>query len=222
MTFMIAIDGLAGAGKSTLGEAVARELSCAYVDTGLMYRAVTLSAVEQQILPSNAAALARVAEELDFRLALPDHQLLINNHPPLPALRMSEVDRTVSEVSAHGEVRDVLTAKQRLLAEGECVVMVGRDIGTVVFPDAPVKIWLTASEKTRALRRAGDHRASGQDDESGVARDLVFRDRFDSGRAIAPTRQPSGSIVIDTDILDPAAALAVALDAIQAARLKTE
>lgn len=222
MTFVIAIDGLAGAGKSTLGEAIAQDLDCSYVDTGVMYRAVTLSALERGIAPSNGTALGQIAEDLDVALGRAEHSLLIAGDRPASALRSSVVDRTISEVSAHPEVRSVLTAKQRQLAEGRCVVMVGRDIGTVVFPEAPVKLWVTASEETRAARRAAERRGTTELEHHRVASDLAVRDRRDSGRTIAPTRQPAGAIVIDTDLLGPAAALAHALEAIRSARAGIE
>jgi len=218
VTFVIAIDGLAGAGKSTLGEAIARDLGCGYVDTGLMYRAVTLAALQKDIAPSDELALGQIADQLDFRLDTATNSLYIAGAQPVPELHSAAVDRAISEVSAHPAVRSALTARQRQLAAGQCVVMVGRDIGTVVFPRAPVKLWVTASEETRAARRAAERREGTETEQRGVAYDLAVRDRLDSGRAVAPARRPADAVVIDTDRLGPAAALAESLEAIGSAR----
>lgn len=162
----IAIDGPAGVGKSTIGERVARHLGCLYVDSGAFYRALTVLAVTENIDPDDSERLTALAESSNIRIVTPTVQdgrqytVLAGNTDITPALRTPEVETNVSRVSRHMPVRDALRILQRAMADDQTVVMVGRDIGTVVLPDADLKIWLTTSLEQRAQRRHGDLVAS--------------------------------------------------------------
>ena len=162
----IAIDGPAGVGKSTIGERVARHLGCLYVDSGAFYRALTVLAVSEQIDPDDEERLTALAESSNIRIVTPtvsdgrQYTVLAGNTDITPALRTPEVETNVSRVSRHSSVRDALRVLQQAMADDQTVVMVGRDIGTVVLPDADLKIWLTTSLEHRARRRHGDLVAS--------------------------------------------------------------
>jgi len=162
----IAIDGPAGVGKSTIGERVARHLGCLYVDSGAFYRALTVLAVNEQIDPDDEERLTALAESSNIRIVTPtvsdgrQYTVLAGNTDITPALRTPEVETNVSRVSRHPSVRDALRVLQQAMADDQTVVMVGRDIGTVVLPDADLKIWLTPSLEQRAQRRHGDLVAS--------------------------------------------------------------
>ncbi|HKW22083.1 MAG TPA: (d)CMP kinase [Ktedonobacterales bacterium] len=162
----IAIDGPAGVGKSTIGERVARHLGCLYVDSGAFYRALTVLAVNEQIDPDDEVRLTALAESSNIRIVTPtvsdgrQYTVLAGNTDITPALRTPEVETNVSRVSRHSSVRDALRVLQQAMADDQTVVMVGRDIGTVVLPDADLKIWLTTSLEHRARRRHGDLVAS--------------------------------------------------------------
>lgn len=162
----IAIDGPAGVGKSTIGERVARHLGCLYVDSGAFYRALTVLAVNEQIDPDDEERLTALAESSNIRIVTPtvsdgrQYTVLAGGADITPALRTPEVETNVSRVSRHPSVRDALRVLQQAMADDQTVVMVGRDIGTVVLPDADLKIWLTTSLEQRAQRRHGDLVAS--------------------------------------------------------------
>jgi len=162
----IAIDGPAGVGKSTIGERVARHLGCLYVDSGAFYRALTVLAVAENIDPDDSERLTALAESSNIRIVTPtvhdgrQYTVLAGNTDITPALRTPEVETNVSRVSRHTPVRDALRILQQAMADDQTVVMVGRDIGTVVLPDADLKIWLTTSLEQRAQRRHGDLVAS--------------------------------------------------------------
>jgi CMP/dCMP kinase len=214
----IAIDGPSGAGKSTVGQAVARAFGCAFVDTGLMYRAATELALRRGLPLSDSRSLAALAESIDFRLGSGDRPvLLISGEPPGSELRTREVDAAVSEVSAHPEVRRIMLQQQRKLAAGRCVVMVGRDIGTVVLPDADIKLWITASPQERGRRRARENLADGASDQDEIASRIIRRDTFDAERAESPLRKAPDAVVIDTEHLEPSQALDAALSQVQSA-----
>lgn len=216
----IAIDGPAGAGKSTVGQGVARVLDCAYLDTGLMYRAVAWLAMTQGIDSSDGSALGALARDTSFSLPGKD-RLAVNNTLTGDELRTSEVDATVSEVSAHSSVRTELVARQRDLAEGRCIVMVGRDIGTTVLPHAPVKLWVTASMEERARRRLSEGLHGSSQNEADVMRSIRERDAYDAGRAASPLRRAVDAIDVHTDSVSPDEALRQALTVI-ATRLRAE
>jgi cytidylate kinase len=208
----VAVDGPAGAGKSTVGQGVATSLGAAYLDTGLMYRAVTWLGIQAGASPGDEEGLARLASQTEFAAAGDGHHLLINGQQMDAVLRTAAVDALVSEVSAHPRVRSALVAKQRAFADDRCVVMVGRDIGTTVLPSAGVKLWITASPEVRARRRLQEG-LSGSDDFSVVemAKRIRARDSLDASRAVSPLVKAEDAIVIDTDQLDEKAAANAAI-----------
>jgi CMP/dCMP kinase len=195
--FVIAIDGPSGAGKGTVARAVAARLGYRHVDTGAMYRAVAWKALHDRVDPQDEAAVAAIGERAAFDLE--DGRVLIDGHDVARAIRTPEIDRAAAIVARHPAVRRALVARQRLYAENDGVVMEGRDIGTVVFPGADVKIYLDASPDERARRRAADpaHTARGRQ-LADVATALAERDRSDSTRTVSPLAIASDALVIDT------------------------
>ena len=199
---MIAVDGPAGAGKSSASRALARRLGFGYVDTGAMYRAVGVLAAERGIDADDAAALGRLVAGLDFELARDGERLLVGGRDLSAAIRRPEAGELASRVSTQPVVRQRLVALQRALGAAGGVVMEGRDIGTVVFPDAPVKLYLTADPAARAARRAAELRARAETvDEAALARELAERDRRDAGRVHSPLRPAADAVVLDTTAL---------------------
>jgi cytidylate kinase len=204
--FTIAIDGPAAAGKSTVGAEVARRLDGVYFDTGLLYRAVTLAALRAGVAPDDAEGLARLAAALHVDVTRPtvadgrQSDVLLDGADVTWELRTPAVDRAVSEVSAHPLVRAALLEKQRRIGRSGLVVMVGRDIGSVVLPDAELKVYLDASPEERARRRVAQLRAAGKPaDYATVLADIHQRDEVDSRRAVSPLRIPDGAVVVDSD-----------------------
>lgn len=194
---VIAVDGPAGAGKSSASRALARRLGFAYVDTGAMYRVVGVLAREQGIADDDDAGLARLVGGLQF--TLDGERLLANGRDLGREIREPEAGNLASRVSTRPVVRARLVALQRELGAAGGVVMEGRDIGTVVFPDAAVKLYLTAAPAERARRRAAEMRARGQAvDEGALAGEIAERDRRDSTRAHAPLRPAPDAVVLDT------------------------
>ncbi|HZP28270.1 MAG TPA: (d)CMP kinase [Acidimicrobiia bacterium] len=194
---VVAIDGPSGSGKSTVGRGVARALGLEVLDTGAMYRAVTLAALEAGVDLSDAGALAALAERSSIE---PGDRVLLDGRDVTVAIRGPEVTATVSTVSAHPPVRAELVARQRAWVDrhGGGVVE-GRDIGTVVFPDAPVKVFLTASEQERARRRQRDEAAAERVvDVDAVQADIARRDAIDAARAASPMAIADDALVIDT------------------------
>jgi cytidylate kinase len=207
---VVAIDGPAGAGKSTLARSLAAELQLPYINTGLMYRSVAARALERGVAPDDAGSVERLARELSFSLD-DGGSLLIDGAPPASALTTSEVERIVSVVARHPEVRSVLRAEQRRLGVAGAVVE-GRDIGTVVFPDADVKVFLRAEADERVARRRLER---GSADPS-LADDLERRDSLDA--RTNPLVPAPDAHLIDTTDRDPEAVLAEVLDLVRAAR----
>jgi cytidylate kinase len=207
--FTIAIDGPAAAGKSTVGELVARRLNAVYFDTGLLYRAITRAAIDRGINPADGRALTRLTRECDVRVTRPSvadgrqSDVLVYGEDVTMRLRAPDVDRNVSAVSAHAEVRDALLQVQREIGRSGRIVMVGRDIGTVVLPEAEIKVFLDASLEERAHRRCRQLALEGAPRSFEVIlADLRRRDAIDSGRDVAPLRPADDAIVIDSDALE--------------------
>ncbi len=204
----IAIDGPAAAGKSTVGEIVARKIDGIYFDTGLLYRALTLLALEHDIAPSDAPALTELASSMDIQIGRPtiddgrQVDVRLNGRDVTHLLRTPAIDRSVSAVSAHADARLALLEQQRRIGRSGRVVMVGRDIGTVVLPDAELKIYLDASAEERARRRCMQlEEAARPQSYEDVLADMIRRDRLDSERDVAPLVPAADAIVIDSDRL---------------------
>ena len=207
----IAIDGPAASGKSTVGEALAERLEYLYFDTGVMYRAVTWAALERGVDVENEEAVTGLAEALEIEVtdATDDdgrqYTVLADGSDVTWEIRKPEVDATVSVVSAYRGVRHALVTKQRQIAADRPVVMVGRDIGTVVLPEADLKIYLDASVEERARRRWLEMRDRGKDAECGAVLDAMRRrDRIDSNREVSPLRAAQDAVRIDTTDVDVA------------------
>jgi CMP/dCMP kinase len=210
---IVAIDGPSGAGKGTVARAVAARLGYRHVDTGAMYRAVAWKALHDRVDVADEAAVAALGERAVFDLE--QGRVAIDGHDVAAAIRTPDIDKAATAVARHPAVRRVLVARQRALGEHGGVVMEGRDIGTVVFPDADLKIYLDASPEERARRRAADpaHASSKGAQFADVATALAERDKSDSTRAVSPLAIAPDAVVIDTtslsvsDVIDKVIAL---------------
>lgn len=218
----VAIDGPSGAGKSTVARAVAARMGYVYVDTGAMYRAIGLAVYRRGIAGEDTAGIIASLPTVDISLAYQDgmQHVLLNGEDVSEAIRTPEISQYASKVSAVPEVRRFLLDVQRDMAKNSNILMDGRDIGTVILPDAPVKIFLTASAKTRAERRYRELKEKGQQVTlEGVLADIQARDRQDTTRAVAPLRQADDAVLLDTSALDLEQSIAAVLRII---REKTE
>jgi len=192
---VVAIDGPAGSGKSTVGRRLAEALGLAYLDTGAMYRSVTFAALAHGIDPEDADKVADLAREVSIDLH-DDGVVVVDGVDATTQIRGPEVSRSVSTVAANQAVRTELVSRQREWARRRGGgVLEGRDIGTVVFPDAALKVYLTADPEVRAARRA---REVTDLDYDSVAADLARRDQYDSTRAHDPLRQADDAVIVDT------------------------
>ncbi len=202
---IVAIDGPAGAGKSTVARAVADALGWGYVDTGAMYRALTLLALRREIDPADGAALTDLARDnpIDLEHGPAGLRVYIAGDDVTMAIRQVDVTATVSEVAAHPDVRAALVARQRqVMASGDWVSD-GRDIGSVVCPDAAVKVFLTASVNERARRRHAELMERGERvDVREIRDDVQRRDHADSSRAASPLVVADGAVIVDTTEMD--------------------
>ena len=194
---VVAIDGPAGAGKSTVARSVAKRLDFIYIDTGAMYRAVALWAIRLGVPDDDAQRLEQLARQADIGFETATDGVYLNGEDVTDAIRQSEVSGAASKVAAIPGVRRALADKQRELGAATSVVMEGRDIATVVFPDAPVKIFLDAPPEVRARRRHIELRAEDEAAER-VAREMAERDARDRSRAEAPLMQAPDAIYIDS------------------------
>ena len=195
---VIAIDGPSGAGKGTVAQAVAAKLRWRHVDTGAMYRAVAWKAVQEHLALNDEPAVAVLADRARFELDGP--RVVIDGDDVTDRIRNADMDRAAAAVARLREVRAALVRRQQALARGGGVVMEGRDIGTVVFPDAPVKIYLDADPSERAERRANDphHQRLARAGVDDVKRALEERDQSDRTRATSPLKVAGDAIRIDT------------------------
>jgi len=219
---IVAIDGPAGSGKSTVARGVARRLGFTYLDSGALYRAVTLAALEAGADLDDGPALGELAAAAQVELHERDQdavQVLLDGRDVTEEIRDPAVTGASSRVAAHPEVRAALLRKQRdLIAAGDYVVE-GRDIGTVVAPDAPIKAFLTADPEERARRRAAELRRRGLEAQAEDVRQAIEqRDRLDSTRSAAPLRAADDAVVIDTTGLDAAQVIDRVLELVERAR----
>lgn len=202
---IVAIDGPSGAGKSTVAKAVAKELGFSCLDTGAMYRAIAWQALQNDVALDDEPALGEIARTYDIAFGHVEgdpvpRRVFIGDTEVTDAIRTAEIDRAVSPVSAAPAVREALLDQQRRIGNAGDYVVEGRDIGTVVFPDAAVKVFLTASDEERAHRRVRQNvdRGIGSIDYDEVLADLRRRDEADSSRATAPLRPADDAVHIDS------------------------
>ncbi len=197
---MVAIDGPAGAGKSSVARALAQRLGFSLLDTGAIYRSLAYTATERGVSFTDGAALGSLAEALP--IAFDGTRVLLAGKDVSDEIRTPEVSRDASSVSAHAPVRAALLGIQRRLALAGKVVVEGRDIGTVVLPDAPMKFFLTARPEVRARRRYDELITRGQDvDLDRTLQEIVERDRRDEEREVAPLRRADDAVLVDTSDL---------------------
>ncbi len=206
MNIAIAIDGPAGAGKSTIAKLAAKQLEFIYVDTGALYRAIGLCAYRNNIDSHDAESILKMLENIKVELAFNDKKeqiVLLNGEDVSGLIRTPEISMYASDVSAIPQVRAFLLELQRNMAKTNNVIMDGRDIGTVVLPDAKIKIFLTASAQVRAKRRYDELVEKGMDVKyEDILSDVITRDYNDSHREIAPLKPADDSIIVDTSDLD--------------------
>ena len=205
-TYAIAIDGPAGAGKSTIAKALAKELGFRYVDTGAIYRTVAYFLDLLGISPKDVDGVERYIDELTIEIEYDEtgkQHMIMNGMDVSDEIRTQDISQKASLVSAHKVVRDVLLDMQRDVAKKHNVIMDGRDIGTVVLPKATVKVFLTATAEERAKRRTAELLAKGQKaDYAQTLKDIQQRDYQDMNRPIAPLKQAKDAVLLDTSELD--------------------
>ena len=200
----LAIDGPAGAGKSTIARAVSHKLGCIYVDTGSLFRAAALSLLEQGISPEDSAAVSKAAPNLRLDLCIADgvQHVFVDGRDVSAEIRREEIGKAASAFAREDAVRQRVLVIEREIAAREPVVMDGRDIGTVVLPNALAKVFLTASVEVRAKRRTAELREKGiEANFEEVKRDIAARDEQDKNRAVAPLRQAEDALLLDSSEL---------------------
>ncbi len=202
MKSVIAIDGPAGAGKSTIAKLAAKQLGYTYIDTGAMYRSVAWRVLQMYTPPVDTKQILAALDGIDIKLSYNkngDMLVFVNNTDVSRAIRTPEVTALVSQVAAISEVRVKLVDLQRQMAKEGKVLMDGRDIGTCVLPNADLKIFLTASADERAKRRAKELRAKGYEvDVNEIKKDIIARDEADSQRAVSPLKRADDALLLDT------------------------
>jgi cytidylate kinase len=216
---IVAIDGPSGAGKGTVARTVAARLGYRHVDTGAMYRAVAWQAREGGVDLADAEAVARVARDAALEV---NARVTIDGHDVTDAIRTPAIDEAAAIVAQHQAVRAVLVARQRRYGPGGGIVMEGRDIGSVVFPDAEVKVYLDAEPGERARRRSADaaHAAGRAIGRDGVAEALEVRDRIDRTRQVSPLKMAADAVYIDTTGLTIPEVVSRVMALVEAARAK--
>jgi CMP/dCMP kinase len=207
---IIAIDGPAGSGKSTIAARLARKLGYVNLESGAMYRALALKALEQQVSVDDAEALRRLADNTEIQLAphAEGNQVLLDGRDVSQRIREGDVTLAASRVSMHPPVRNIMVARQREMGARGGVVMEGRDIGTAVFPRADVKIFLDADARIRAERRIAQNGTHTPEEARRIIEDLVVRDQRDRTRAVSPLVPASDATIIDSTNLSIDEALA--------------
>jgi CMP/dCMP kinase len=201
----ITLDGPSGTGKSSVARDIARKLGAAYLDTGAMYRAATVAVLDAGVSLDDKVAVARAVSEADIQVgtSAQREKVTVDGADARERIRGAEVTRAVSPVSAVPAVRRLLVARQReLIAAAEAVVVEGRDIGTVVLPDATLKVYLTASPEVRAQRRAAQLEVTDKHKIAALADDLRRRDEYDSRRADSPLRPAEDAVIVDSTDMD--------------------
>ncbi len=205
---IIAIDGPAASGKSTLAERLASRIGYLYFDTGVMYRAVTLAGLRAGFPPSDEKRITELASEISIDVRPPSqtdgrqYDVVVNGEDVTWEIRSEEVDANVSKISAYSGVRRAMTERQREIGKRGEVIMVGRDIGTVVLPEADLKLYLDATVEARARRRYEERQARGEEvDYDEVLESMRIRDRIDSSRDVAPLHPADDAVIIDTTVL---------------------
>lgn len=204
MSYSIAIDGPAGAGKSTIAKKIAKQLGFIYVDTGAMYRAMALHILRKEISADDSAAISQACEDADITIIYENGEqvVLLNGENVNGLIRTEEVGNMASASSVNGDVRKKLVSLQQKLAKTADVIMDGRDIGTCVLPDANVKVYLTASSAVRAKRRYDELTAKGVAcDLDTIEKDIIERDERDMNREISPLKQADDAILLDSSDL---------------------
>lgn len=205
MRYNIAIDGPAGAGKSTIAKKLAKELGYVYVDTGAMYRAMAYYFLQNNIDSKDEEIIKKVCENVNVTITYSngEQQVILNGENVNGVIRNEEVGNMASAISVYPFVREKLVDLQRKLAESENVIMDGRDIGTVVLPNANVKIFLTASSKVRATRRYEELKAKGiKCNFDEIEQEIIDRDNRDMNREVSPLKQAEDAILLDSSELD--------------------
>lgn len=218
MSFVVAVDGPAGSGKGTVAKLISEKLGFVNIDTGATFRCIALAMIQKDIKKEEEDKIKELLNHIDINMK-PDGTVLLNGEIVTDRIRENDVNTLVSPISVIKIIRDKLLDVQRKIAEGKNVVMEGRDIGTVVFPDADVKIYLDASPEERAKRRLKQNQEKGiQTSYEEVLKNIIDRDKRDSSREIAPLKQADDAIYLDSTPLSIEEVVEKIIDIIKAKR----